>query len=106
MKSYKFAVLAVAAIVALLVAIPKVSLSAEDGAALYKAKCANCHGAAGEGKPAMKMPALKGVSLTAAQIEEYLTKGAAGKRAPHAKPINGVNAEQAKAIADYVKTLK
>ena len=30
---------------------------AEDGAALYKAKCAGCHGAAGEGKMG---PAIKG----------------------------------------------
>jgi mono/diheme cytochrome c family protein len=106
MKSYKFAVLAVAVIVALLVAVPKASFSAEDGAALYKAKCANCHGAGGEGKTAMKMPALKGSALTAEQIQETLTKGAEGKRAPHAKPVNGVNAEQAKAIAEYVKSLK
>ena len=26
------------------------ALAAEDGAAIYKAKCAMCHGAAGEGK--------------------------------------------------------
>jgi cytochrome c553 len=106
MKSYKIAVLAVAVIVALLVAVPKASFSAEDGAALYKAKCANCHGAAGEGKPAMKMPALKGTALTAAQIDDVVVKGAEGKRAPHTKPVNGVAAEQAKAISEFVKGLK
>ena len=106
MKSYKFAVLAAVAILALLVALPKVTLSAEDGAALYKAKCVTCHGAAGEGKAAMKMPAVKGTALTAAEITDYLTKGAEGKRAPHAKPVSGVNAEQAKAIADHVKGIK
>jgi cytochrome c553 len=106
MKSYKFAVLAVAVIVALLVAVPKVSFSAEDGAALFKTKCSICHGAAGEGKPAMKMPAVKGTALTAAQIQDYVTKGAEGKLAPHTKPVSGVNAEQAKAIADFVKGLK
>ena len=106
MKSYKFAVLAVAVIVALLVAIPKASFSAEDGAALFKAKCAMCHGAAGEGKPAMKSPAMKGTALTAEEIGNYVLKGVAGKLAPHTKPVAGINAEQAKAIADFVKGMK
>jgi mono/diheme cytochrome c family protein len=106
MKSYKFAALAVAVIVALLVAAPRASFSAEDGAALFKTKCSMCHGPAGEGKPAMKMPAVKGTALTAAEISNYLLKGVAGKLAPHAKPVAGVNAEQAKAIADFVKGLK
>ena len=35
------------------------SWAADDGAALYKSKCAGCHGANGEGKPAMKAPALE-----------------------------------------------
>src|SRR5271166_4319745 len=49
---------------------------AQDGAALYKSKCAMCHGAAGEGKAG---PALAGTKLTAAQITDVLTKGAEGK---------------------------
>ena len=32
------------------------SWAADDGAALYKAKCSSCHGANGEGKTAMKSP--------------------------------------------------
>lgn len=76
---------------------------AEDGAALYKSKCAMCHGAAGEGKVG---PSLQKSTLSAAQIDDLLTNGAAGKKAPHAKAVAGVSADQAKAIASYVASLK
>lgn len=92
--------------VAVLLAVPVVARSAEDGAALYKAKCSACHGANGEGKPAMKAPALKGTAKSADEIAEFLTKGAADKKAPHTKPISGLNEAQAKAIAEFIKTLK
>jgi mono/diheme cytochrome c family protein len=78
-------------------------LAAEDGAAIYKAKCAGCHGPSGEGKVG---PALKGTSLSTDQIADALTKGAAGKKAPHAKPMTGLTADQATAVAAYVKNLK
>jgi cytochrome c len=77
--------------------------AADDGAAIYKTKCAACHGAAGEGKMG---PALKGTSQTAEAISAVVTKGAEGKKAPHGKPMSGLTAEQAKVVADYVKTLK
>lgn len=76
---------------------------AEDGAALYKAKCAMCHGAAGEGKIG---PALKGVSMSEAQIADFVSNGAAGKKAPHSKGVAGISGDQAKAIATYVASLK
>ena len=47
---------------AMLLVASLASWAADDGAALYKKKCAGCHGASGEGKPAMKAPALKGTS--------------------------------------------
>ena len=79
------------------------ALAAEDGAAIFKAKCAMCHGAGGEGKSG---PALKGTALTPAQIADVLTSGAPGKKAPHGKPVAGITADQAAAVAAYVKTLK
>jgi mono/diheme cytochrome c family protein len=71
-----------------------VAFAAEDGAAIYKTKCAMCHGAAGEGKSA---PAIKGK----ANVEDIVLKG--GAKGPHAKPIAGVTADQAKAIATFLK---
>jgi len=96
--------LAVAA--GLCLAMSTAAFAAEDGAALYKAKCAACHGAAGEGKPAMKAPALKGTALSADQVADMVAKGKADAKAPHTKAVAGVTADQAKAIADFVKGLK
>jgi mono/diheme cytochrome c family protein len=76
---------------------------ADDAAALYKAKCAMCHGPNGEGKIGAK---LQGTAVSEAQIVDMLTKGVAGKKAPHSKPLASVTADQAKALAAYVKTLK
>ena len=80
-----------------------VALAEEDGAAIYKAKCAMCHGPNGEGKVG---PKLAGTSLTVDQIADQLTKGTEGKKAPHAKPVAGLTADQATAVAAYVKTLQ
>ena len=45
---------------------------AQDGAALYKSKCAMCHGAAGEGKVG---PSLQKTSMTEAQIAGFIADG-------------------------------
>lgn len=76
---------------------------AQDGAATYKAKCAGCHGPEGAGKVG---PALKGTSLTADQIADTLTKGNDAKKPPHKKPMAGLSADDAKAVAAFVKMLK
>jgi mono/diheme cytochrome c family protein len=81
-------------------------LASVDGAALYKTKCAGCHGSNGEGKPAVKAPALKGTSWDANKIVEHVTKGEPQSKPPHNKGISGLTNEQAKAIAEYVETLK
>ena len=69
---------------------------ADDGGALYKAKCAGCHGAAGEGKSG---PAIKG----SADVASVLSAG--GKKGVHAKPFNASPDDQ-KAIAAFVAGLK
>lgn len=91
---------------AVLAVVPVVSWGADDGAKLYKSKCAGCHGAAGGGKPAMKAPALKGTAKTTDQLAAHILKGEADSKPPHNKGVSGVNEAQAKAIADFVKTLK
>jgi len=78
-------------------------MAADDGAAIYKSKCAACHGANGEGKMG---PKLAGISMSEDQIVDQLTKGMEGKKAPHAKRMSGLTADQAKAVATYVKGLK
>src|SRR5215813_13827160 len=93
-------------LLAMLLVASLASWAADDGAALYKSKCAGCHGANGEGKPALKAPALKGTKLDATQIVQHLTKGEPQSKAPHNKGMSGLNEEQAKAIAEFVGTLK
>jgi mono/diheme cytochrome c family protein len=96
----KLFVLVLVVCVALSVALPAL---AADGAALYKTKCASCHGPEGQGKIG---PAVKGSTLSADQITDLLAKGNDAKKAPHKKAIAGVTGDDTKAVADYVKTLK
>jgi mono/diheme cytochrome c family protein len=96
----------VVALAVLLLTASTLTWAAEDGAALYKAKCAACHGANGEGKPSMKAPPLKGSSIEVDKLAEHILKGESTSKAPHNKGISGLNEEQAKAIAEYVRTLK
>lgn len=98
MKTYKVTILVLAIAIVLFIAVPNLAWAAEDGAALYKANCAMCHGASAEGKPAMKAPAIKG--KTAADV----TKAMANPK--HASVQKKVNEAQTKAIGDYLATLK
>jgi mono/diheme cytochrome c family protein len=102
MRFSKLALAYCAVVVSMTFIVPQVA-KAEDGAATYKGKCAACHGADGAGKIG---PALKGTSLSADQIADFLKKGDEAKKSPHKKPMNGLSAEDAKAVADYVKSLK
>ena len=91
---------------ALLAGLSNLSWAADDGAALYKKKCSGCHGQQGEGKPAMKAPALKGTSLSAEKVAAHITQGEPDSKPPHNKGISGITEEGAKSIADFVKTLQ
>jgi cytochrome c553 len=91
-------------LVVALVALMSNAAWAADGAALYKSKgCAGCHGADGAGKPP-KIPALKGTSLSEEQIATMLEKGSPDRKAPH--NASKANAEDAKALAAYIKSMK
>jgi len=74
-----------------------------EGADIYKAKCAACHGPEGQGKIG---PKLAGTAVTADQIVDMLTKGNDAKKVPHKKPLSGLSADDAKSVADFVKSLK
>jgi len=86
-----------------LTASPALPGFADDGAGIYKAKCAACHGADGGGKMG---PSLKTTTLSSGDIADLLTKGNDTRKMPHKKPVSGLSADDAKAVADYVKTLK
>jgi len=103
MKTTKIAVLVLTIAVVLFILIPGLSW-AEDGAALYKAKCSACHGADGAGKPAMKAPSLIGPEAKA-KSDADLTKAVA-ETAKHPAPVKGLAADDAKAIVAYIRTLQ
>lgn len=79
-------------------ALPSLSVAAEDGAALYKAKCAACHGADAAGKPAVKAPGVKGKSE--AEIKKAFTA------TPKHNGVKTMSDAQVKAVAAYLATLK
>ncbi len=96
MKTTKIAALVAMIALVLFLALPNMSWAAEDGAALYKAKCSACHGVDGAGKP--PRPGVKGA-------DEAKVKAALAK-SPHPGIAKSLNDEQVKAIATYVKGLK
>jgi cytochrome c553 len=100
MRITKFIVLLVVVSLCASIALPAF---AADAAATYKTKCASCHGPEGQGKVG---PAVKGTTLSADQITDLLTKGADAKKPPHKKGMAALSADDAKAVAEYVKTLK
>ena len=103
MKTTKIAALVLTIAVALFILIPSLSW-ADDGGALYKSKCAACHGADAAGKPAMKAPSL--ISPEAkAKSDAVLTKAVA-ETAKHPAPVKGLAADDAKAIVTYLRTLQ
>jgi mono/diheme cytochrome c family protein len=99
----RFTKLLILVVVVALTASLALPAFAADGAATYKAKCAACHGPEGQGKVG---PAVKGTTLTADQITDLLTKGNDAKKAPHKKAMAAIPADDAKATAEFVKTLK
>jgi mono/diheme cytochrome c family protein len=74
---------------------------AQDGAALFKTKCAMCHGDQGQGKP----PVAPKIAGTTKNVSDVLTKGGEPK-APHIKPMAALTADQVTSLAAFVKTLK
>jgi len=87
-------------VVASITMLASLPVLAQDGAALFKTKCAMCHGDQGQGKPPMA-PKIAG----SAKVETVLTKGGEAK-APHIKPMSTVTPDQVTAIAAFVKGLK
>ena len=85
------------------------AFAAEDGAALYKAKCVACHGADGAGKPAIKgsnLLSAEAKKATDAQMTEAIMTGGAAKKAAHSFGSKGITADQAKALVAHIRTLQ
>jgi ubiquinol-cytochrome c reductase cytochrome c subunit len=69
-----------------------------NGEKTYKAKCAGCHGANAEGKPAMKSPSIKGKS--ADEIQKQISTS------PKHAGVKNLTPAEVKDLAAYLATLK
>ncbi len=72
--------------------------------ATYKAKCAMCHGAAGEGKAGMKTAPLKDAAkMSDAELTTVIEKGKAPKMPAFGEKLKP---EEVKALVSEIKALK
>jgi mono/diheme cytochrome c family protein len=88
---------------------PRTSSAAEDGAALFKSKCAACHGADATGKPALKVRSLvsdEAKKKTGEELSDMIANGGKEKKASHAFSKKGVTPEQIKALVGYIRELQ
>lgn len=81
---------------------------AVDGAAVYKEKCAKCHGETGASDTAtgksMKVPAIAGdAALAAKSVDEIVAAIKESKK--HKQPVKALPEEELKASAGVVKDL-
>jgi cytochrome c len=108
MNVTKLTVLILTIAVVLFILIPNLSWAADDGATLYKTKCSACHGPNGEGKPALKAPALKSdeiKKLSDADLTDAIANGGKSKKATHAFASKGVSADQIKLLVAHIREL-
>jgi len=106
MKMTKLVILIVMIALALFLILPNLSWAADDGAGIYKAKCAACHGADLAGKPAAKIPSLVSdgaKKASDAELTDMIANGGKDKKAMHAFATKGVTADQVKMVISYIR---
>jgi len=103
MKTMKVAMLVLTIAVALFILLPNLAW-AEDGAALYKAKCSACHGPDGAGKPAAKIPSLISDEVKA-KSDDDIAKFV-GSNPKHAGVAKALSADDTKAVIAFVRSLQ
>ena len=106
MKMTKIVILIAMIALALFLIVPSLSWAADDGASVYKAKCAMCHGADLAGKPAAKAPSLVSdecKKASDADLTEAIANGGKGKKASHAFANKGMSPDQVKMVVSYIR---
>jgi mono/diheme cytochrome c family protein len=104
MKTTKLVMLVMTIAVALFIMIPNLSWAADDGATIYKAKCAACHGADAAGKPAAKIPSLVSDELKKASDDEFAKD--VSEKPKHPATIKSLAPDQVKMVVTYIRTLQ
>jgi mono/diheme cytochrome c family protein len=106
MKTTKLVILIAMIAVALFLILPNLSWAADDGASIYKAKCAACHGADLGGKPTMKAPSLvsdEAKKASDGDLTDMVANGGKDKKAMHAFANKGVTPDQVKMVVSYIR---
>ena len=109
MKMSKLVILIVMIALALFLVLPNLSWAADDGAAIYKTKCAMCHGADLAGKPAAKIPSLvsdDAKKASDADLTDMIANGGKDKKASHAFATKGVTPDQVKFYVDVLDKVR
>ena len=104
MKTTKLVMLVMTIAVALFILIPNLSWAADDGAAIYKTKCAVCHGADATGKPAAKIPTL--VSDEVKKTSDDDLAKAVTEKPKHPGMVKSLAPDQVKMVVQYVRSLQ
>jgi mono/diheme cytochrome c family protein len=104
MKTTKLAMLVAMIAVALFILIPNLSWAADDGAAVFKAKCAACHGADASGKPAAKIPSL--VSDKVKKMSDEDISKTVTDTPKHANVAKSLTSDQVKAVVSHIRSLQ
>ncbi|HYA23787.1 MAG TPA: cytochrome c [Terriglobales bacterium] len=106
MKMMKLIILILMIALALFLILPNLSWAADDGATVYKAKCAACHGADLAGKPAAKIPSLVSDDAKKSSddsMTDMIANGGKDKKAMHAFANKGVTPDQVKMLIAYIR---
>jgi mono/diheme cytochrome c family protein len=104
MKITKLAALILTIAVALFILIPSLSWAGDDGATLFKTKCAACHGVDAAGKPAAKIPSLIGDDTrkaSDADLEKAITE-----KPKHAGVAKALSPDQVKMLVSYIRSVQ
>jgi mono/diheme cytochrome c family protein len=102
MKMTKLAMLILTIAVALFILIPNLSWAAEDGAALYKTKCAACHGPEGAGKGAIKsVVSDEAKKMSDADMTKFLSTNP-----KHAGVAKALTPDQVTAVISQIRELQ
>jgi mono/diheme cytochrome c family protein len=106
MKVMKLAILIAMIAIALFLILPNLSWAASEGATLYQAKCAMCHGTDLAGKPAAKIPSLvseQSRQQSDADLTDAIANGGKAKKPSHAFANKGLTPDQVKMVVAYIR---
>jgi mono/diheme cytochrome c family protein len=104
MNTTKLVMLVMTIAVALFILMPNLSWAVDDGATIYKTKCAACHGTDATGKPAAKIPSL--VSDEATKSSDDDLAKAVTEKANHPGTVKSLPPDQVKMVVSYIRSLQ